>query len=65
MFAMKVRDFIKLLRSDGWNLKNTEGDHRHYVHQVKSGKVTVSGHPSDEIHPTTLRSMLRQAGLED
>ena len=62
---MKVRDFIKLLRADGWSLKNTEGDHRHYVHTEKAGKVTVSGHPSDEIHPKTLKSMLRQAGLED
>lgn len=62
---MTVRNFIKMLRHDGWNLKNTEGDYRHYIHSIKTGKVTVSGHSGDEIHPKTLKSMLRQAGLEE
>jgi predicted RNA binding protein YcfA (HicA-like mRNA interferase family) len=25
----------------------------------------VSGHPSDDVHPKTLKSVLRQASLED
>jgi predicted RNA binding protein YcfA (HicA-like mRNA interferase family) len=26
--------------------------------------VTVSGHPGDEVHPKTLKSVLKQGGLE-
>jgi predicted RNA binding protein YcfA (HicA-like mRNA interferase family) len=35
------------------------------VHPTKPGTVTVSGHPSDDVHPKTLKSVLRQAGLEE
>jgi hypothetical protein len=30
---------------------------------VRSGRVTISGKPSSEVHPKTERSILRQAGL--
>jgi predicted RNA binding protein YcfA (HicA-like mRNA interferase family) len=46
---MKVRDL------DGWKLKNTKGSHRQFVHMTKPGKVTVNGHPSDEVAPGTLK----------
>ena len=61
---MKVRDVLKALREDGWRLKNQEGSHQHFVHPIKSGKVTVNGHPSDELAPGTLRSIMKQAGLK-
>jgi len=61
---MKVRELIKLLQVDGWHLDRTRGSHRQFRHPVKPGTVTVSGHPSDEVHPKTLKSVLRQAGLE-
>jgi predicted RNA binding protein YcfA (HicA-like mRNA interferase family) len=48
---MKVRDALKLLREDGWLLKNREGSHRRYVHPAKPGKVTIAGHLSDELDP--------------
>jgi predicted RNA binding protein YcfA (HicA-like mRNA interferase family) len=35
------------------------------VHRRKSGTVTVSGHENDDVHPKTLKSVLRQAGLEE
>jgi predicted RNA binding protein YcfA (HicA-like mRNA interferase family) len=60
---MKVRDIIKLLENDGWRRKNFEGGHRHFVHPTKPGKTTVSGHPSDEVAPGTLKSIMREAGL--
>ena len=31
----------------------------------KRGTETVSGHLADDVHPKTLKSVLRQAGLED
>jgi len=61
---MKVREVLKLLKQDGWYLVTTEGSHRQFKHPSKSGRVTVSGHPSDDIHPKTLKSILTQAGLQ-
>jgi predicted RNA binding protein YcfA (HicA-like mRNA interferase family) len=61
---MKVRDVVKALDTDGWRLLGVRGSHRQFVHSVKPGRVTVPGHPSDEVHPRTLRSIRRQAGLE-
>jgi len=60
---MKVRDMLKALKQDGWLLKNQEGSHRQFVHPLKPGKVTVSGHESHEIKPKTLRTIQIQAGL--
>jgi predicted RNA binding protein YcfA (HicA-like mRNA interferase family) len=62
---MKVRDLLKRLKADGWIIDRTRGSHRQLRHSVKPGVVTVSGHPSDAIHPKTLKSVLRQAALED
>jgi len=61
---MKVREILKLLRDDGWHLVKTEGSHRQFKHPSKPGRVTVAGHPSDDIHPKTLKSILTQAGLK-
>ncbi len=61
---MKVRDVLKLLKSDGWLVVTTVGSHRQMKHPSKVGRVTVSGHASDDIHPKTLKSILTQAGLK-
>ncbi|MEP7367840.1 MAG: type II toxin-antitoxin system HicA family toxin [Acidobacteriota bacterium] len=65
---MKVRDVQKLLRQDGWVLKNQEGSHRQFIDPHKSGKVTIAGHDSDETPPktlkSTLKSIMKQAGIE-
>jgi predicted RNA binding protein YcfA (HicA-like mRNA interferase family) len=62
---MKVRDLLDLLRRDGWRIDRTRGSHRQLHHSLKPGTVTVSGHANDDVHPKTLRSVLRQAGLEE
>jgi predicted RNA binding protein YcfA (HicA-like mRNA interferase family) len=61
---VKVRDVPKLLKSDGWSVVTTVGSHRQLKHPTKVGRVTVSGHASDDIHPKTLKSILTQAGLK-
>jgi predicted RNA binding protein YcfA (HicA-like mRNA interferase family) len=58
---MKVRDVIKLIEADGWYRIKTEGDHRQYTHPMKRGRVTIAGHPSKEVPPGTLASILKQA----
>lgn len=59
---MKVRDALKRLLDDGWYLKATKGSHRQYKHPTKSGKVTVAGHPNEDIPVKTWSEIQRQAG---
>ena len=61
---MKVRDLIRLVEDDGWRLVETEGGHRQFKHPNKPGRVTVSGHPGDDMPKGTLASVMRQAGLK-
>lgn len=61
---MKVAEVIRLLEREGWELWRTRGSHRQYKHAERRGKVTVAGKPSDNLHPKTLGSILRQAGIE-
>jgi predicted RNA binding protein YcfA (HicA-like mRNA interferase family) len=61
---LKLRDVIKRLEADGWVVVKFEGSHRKFKHETKVGAVTVSGHPSDEVKPKTLKSVFKQAGLE-
>jgi predicted RNA binding protein YcfA (HicA-like mRNA interferase family) len=61
---MKIRDVIKLLEEDGWFLVATRGSHRQYKHMSKAGRVTISGHPGDDVSPGTLNSIRKQAKLE-
>ncbi|HYX69164.1 MAG TPA: type II toxin-antitoxin system HicA family toxin, partial [Terriglobales bacterium] len=60
----KVRDVLKRLQQDGWHLERTRGSHRQLRHAAKPGTVTVAGHPSDEVPKGTLKSIWKQAGLE-
>ena len=60
---MKIRDVIKLIEADGWYLVATRGSHRQYKHPIKTGRVTIAGHPGDELAPGTLGSVLKQAQL--
>jgi predicted RNA binding protein YcfA (HicA-like mRNA interferase family) len=61
---MKVREVLNLLKDDGWYLVATEGSHRQFKHPTKRGRVTGAGHPTDDIHPKTLKSILTQAELK-
>ncbi len=61
---VKVRDAIKIVESDGWRLARVKGDHRQYTHPTKPGKVTIPGHPRDDLAPGTWQSIRRQAGLK-
>jgi predicted RNA binding protein YcfA (HicA-like mRNA interferase family) len=61
---MKVRDLLRQIEEDGWSQVAQRGSHRQYKHPSKPGKVTIAGAPSDDVHPKTLSSILRQAGLK-
>ena len=54
---------IDKLKDDGWVVVAIKGSHRQLRHPIKSGKVTVAGKPSDDLHPKTEASIMEQAGL--
>lgn len=62
--CVKVREVIRMIEEDGWYLIGTKGSHRQFRHASKPGRVTVPGHPNDDLAPGTLNSVLKQAGLK-
>ena len=61
---MKVRELIRELKNDGWELRSQRGSHRQYTHPTKSGRVTVPGHEGDDLAPGTLKSIYLQAQIK-
>ncbi len=62
---MTVRELQRIIEDNGWIMVAQKGSHRQYKHPVKTGRVTIAGHPKDVLAPGTLNSVLRQAGLKD
>jgi predicted RNA binding protein YcfA (HicA-like mRNA interferase family) len=56
---------LKLLAADGWVQTSQRGSHRQFEHPVKPGKITVPGHPGDEVPRGTLKSIRQQAGWKE
>ena len=61
---VKLRDLIGLIERNGSRRIASKGGHRQYKHPLKPGRVTIAGHPGDDVHPKTLHSGLKQAGLK-
>lgn len=62
---MKVREILRRLEQDGWYEARMRGSHRVLKHPTKPGIVVVPGSLSDEVAIGTLRSIWKQAQLED
>ena len=60
---VKVREAVRALLDDGWTLVATRGSHRQFKHPTKAGRVTLPGHPNDDLPPGLWRSIQRQAGF--
>ena len=55
-----VREVIRTLRAEGWELDRTRGDHRQYR---KGGKVVTSaGKPSEHLDRGTWAAVRRTVG---
>jgi predicted RNA binding protein YcfA (HicA-like mRNA interferase family) len=63
--VMKIHEILTLLKEDGWYLVTTRGSHRQFKHPTKTGRVTVSGKPSDDLAIGTLNSIQKQAKLKE
>jgi predicted RNA binding protein YcfA (HicA-like mRNA interferase family) len=61
---LKVKEIIKLIEQDGWQLARIRGSHRHYIHNNKKGLVTVPGKMSADLAKGTENSIMKQAGLQ-
>ena len=55
-------EMINIIEADGWTFKNSEGDHFHFIHPMKKGKVTIP-HPVKNIPKKIVGKILTQAGL--
>jgi predicted RNA binding protein YcfA (HicA-like mRNA interferase family) len=58
------REIIRELEAAGWRFAGATGSHHHFKHASRPGKVTVP-HPRRDLHPKTVRSIYRQAGLAE
>jgi predicted RNA binding protein YcfA (HicA-like mRNA interferase family) len=61
---LKYRDVTKLIEQDGWYLKRSSGSHHIYKHPSKPGTVVVAYHGAKDLPEGTVKSILRQAGLD-
>ncbi|APB34470.1 Putative periplasmic or secreted lipoprotein [Gloeomargarita lithophora Alchichica-D10] len=62
---MRVKEVIACLETDGWYQVRSRGSHRHFRHPTKTGLVTVAGKLSVDVPIDTLKSIWKQAQLED
>jgi len=63
MKRYKVKEVIKMLEKDGWQLYSQHGtSHRQFKHPTKKGKATVNGKPNETLDQEILNSIFKQAG---
>lgn len=55
---------VRLLESNGWQLKATKGSHRQFRHPAMGMVVTVPGQLGKDVPLGTLKAILRSAGLD-
>lgn len=54
------REIIKILERKGFTLKSVKGSHQKYI---KGSRIVIIPHPKKDLPGGTLKSILRQAGL--
>lgn len=55
---------MDIIEKDGWYQIYQKGSHRQYKHAKKKGRVTIAGHPGDDLTPGTISSVFKQAGIK-
>ena len=55
-----VREVIKRLESEGWEMLRMKGDHRRFAKGDR--RVTIAGKPGDHLKPKTWTRIQEQAG---
>ena len=62
MKSYSSREVIALLKKDGWYEMKCRGDHHHFKHPFKKGRVTVP-HPRKTLSAYVLKSISDQSGI--
>ncbi len=62
---MKVKNVIRILEANGFELNRTRGSHRQFKGVIEGEKrlVTVAGKKNQDMKTGILRSVIRQSGL--
>lgn len=63
MKSYSSREIIDILKADGWYLVSVTGDHHHFKHNTKKGKITVP-HPKKDLPIGTVKSIQKQSGIK-
>ena len=56
-----VKEAIRYVEGEGWQLVGTKGSHRQFKHPTLPGRVTIPGKLSSDLPPGTWSSIRRQA----
>lgn len=62
--AQKVKQVIDLLEANGWRCVRTRGSHRVFTKESAKRPIVVPNKLSNDLPIGTLKSILREAGLE-
>jgi len=62
---MRLKDVLRLLFSDGWQVKQRDDQRQLLVHPVKPGSFILPVNEEEHIEPGTLKTILKKAGLQD
>ena len=63
MKSYSSHEILKILREDGWVIREQTGSHVQLKHSTKKGKVTVP-HPKKDLTARTIQSIFKQAELK-
>ena len=62
--TLKVKKVVDLLEQNGWRCVRIKGDHRMFQKEGARRPIVVPGNLNDDIAIGTLKSILRESGLE-
>ena len=62
---LTAREVLDILKRDGWYEVAQKGSHVQLKHPEKKGKITVSVHKGKVLPIGTIKSIFKQAGIED
>ena len=62
---LAAKDLIRILRKNGFVLFSSRGSHQHFVHPAKKMKVTIPVHAGKIIGPGLMKSILKQAEIDE
>jgi predicted RNA binding protein YcfA (HicA-like mRNA interferase family) len=62
---LTAKEVLEILKKDGWYVVKQKGSHVQLKHPTKKGKVTVPVHSGKTLPIGTIKSIFKQAGIED